>query len=214
MISIKVCGITPKTNVNKLIDIGVDALGFILAESSRQISIKQAKYIINDIPPFISTVAVTVNPEPEQLNKIISSHLFDYIQFHGDEKCSLIKKSPLKNIKAVSISGKEDLKIIEKYKGKDYINFFLFDNKSRSKKGGTGEVFDWTLIKNINIDKPFILAGGLGANNIKEAVQKVKPVAVDLNSCIEKEPGLKDIKLYKETLSHIKKTQNKYHFIS
>lgn len=204
MVSIKVCGITDLSNANQILEVGVNALGFILADSPRQISINKAKEIINNIPPFISTVAVTVNPDFEQFNNIVNSHLFDYIQFHGEEDPNLIKKSPLKNIKAISISSKKDLEEIYIYNKYSSIDYFLFDNKSDSKIGGTGKSFSWDLIKNLSINKPIILAGGLGPQNIVEAIKKVKPEAIDLNSCLEKKPGIKDVNLYKKVVEIIK----------
>ncbi|MFW5976781.1 MAG: phosphoribosylanthranilate isomerase [Bacillota bacterium] len=203
MISIKVCGMTNKKNIKNIIKTGVNALGFILADSSRQVTLNKAEKLIKNIPPFISRVAVTVNPDQYQINQIINSKLFDYIQFHGEESPDLIKKSPLKNIKAISISEKNDLKLIDKY-NLDCIDYFLFDNKTQTKRGGTGVSFNWNLIRDISISKPFILAGGLGPDNVKRAVKLVNPAAVDLNSSIEKSPGIKDIKLYKNTLSEIK----------
>ena len=204
MFSIKVCGMTDLTNINKILRIGVDALGFILAESPRQITIKKSKKIIKKLPPFISTVAVTVNPTVKQIQNIIQAKVFDYIQFHGEEKPELIKNSPLKNIKTIKISCMSDLNQIHNYDKFSFIDYFLFDNKTENRNGGTGETFSWDILDNISINKPFILAGGLGVTNIKKAIEKVKPDAIDLNSCIEKKPGIKDVNLYKQVISEIK----------
>ena len=201
MTQIKVCGMTDAQNIKEISALGVDALGFILAESPRQLSLKKAEKLIRKIPPFISTVAVTVNPETKELEKIINSHLFDYIQFHGDETETLIAKSPLKNIKALGISSVSDLGKIHKYEKMSAVDFLLLDNKSGSQKGGTGSTFSWELLEEVTLNKPFILAGGLGPENIKKAVAQVNPEAVDLNSALEIKPGIKDVNLYKKTLN-------------
>ncbi len=198
---IKVCGLTRKKDVEAAVNYGVDALGFILAESSRQVDLNQARELTADLPPFISTVAVVVNPSKARLAKIISSQIFTAIQFHGSEEPERLKDIPLKTIKALSISTKADLQDITKYKAQS--DWLLFDTKIGSKKGGTGESFDWTLLKEINYKDNFILAGGLGPANIKEALEKLNPAAVDLNSCLETSPGKKDPELIKETVVKI-----------
>jgi phosphoribosylanthranilate isomerase len=197
---IKVCGMTRREDIKFAANIGVDAVGFILAESSRQVSLSRVRKLIDDCPPFISRVAVVVNPTKNEIKEITDSRLFDYIQFHGSEEVELIKNTPLKSIKAISIAGEEDLKELEKYK--EAADFLLFDTKIGSQTGGTGESFDWSLISNLKI--PYILAGGLGPKNINEALQRLNPAAVDINSRIENEPGKKNHRLLKETVEKIK----------
>jgi phosphoribosylanthranilate isomerase len=205
---IKVCGMTCREDIKFAADIGVDAVGFILAESSRQVDLTQVRELTAKIPPFINRVAVVVNPTKNQVEEITSSGLFDYIQFHGSEDAELIKSSPLKSIKAISIAGAEDLKEIEKYQ--KAVDFLLFDTKIGSKIGGTGESFDWTLIRDLEI--PYILAGGLGPENIKEALTKLQPSAVDINSRVENEPGKKNHRLLKETIEKIKNFKPRVEF--
>ncbi|SIR43691.1 phosphoribosylanthranilate isomerase [Halanaerobium kushneri] len=197
---IKVCGMTRREDIKFAANIGVDAVGFILAESSRQVSLSRVRKLIDDCPPFISRVAVVVNPTKNEIKEITDSRLFDYIQFHGSEEVELIKNTPLKSIKAISIAGEEDLKELEKYK--EAADFLLFDTKIGSQTGGTGESFDWSLISNLKI--PYILAGGLGPKNIKEALTKLNPTAVDINSRVENEPGKKNHRLLKEIVEKIK----------
>lgn len=182
------------------IELGVNALGFILAKSPRQVDLETVYKLTAGLPPFVSTVGVVVNPSEKKLNKIIDSGLFDYIQFHGGEDPDLIAELSIKSIKAISISTQEDLDQIEKYKDVDYL---LFDTKTGSEKGGTGKSFDWSLIKNYELPKPYILAGGLGPDNILEALTKVKPAAIDLNSKVEISPGIKDRALLSKTIAEI-----------
>lgn len=189
VIQIKICGLTRRRDVTTAVDLGVDALGFILTESPRQVSLECAARLVEDIPPFVSRVAVVMNPEQERLSEIVSSRLFSHIQFHGQENPTMLIDLPIKTIKTFSVETEADLREIDKYQGADY---FLFDTRIRKARGGTGKTFDWTLIKKITGKKPFILAGGLGPENVLQAIRSCNPAAVDLNSRLESEPGKKD----------------------
>lgn len=197
---IKLCGMTRREDIVYAVNIGVDALGFILAKSPRQISLEKVRELTHKLPPFISRVAVVVNPEPEAVAEIEKSGLFDYIQFHGSEEPELLASSVLKSIKAISIAGKKDLDEVKKYK--ESADYLLFDTKIGSQTGGTGESFDWSLISQLKF--PYILAGGLGADNIEKALEKLNPLAVDLNSQVENEPGQKNQHLLQKTVDKIK----------
>lgn len=198
---IKICGMTRKEDVDFAVSLGVDALGFILAESPRKIEVAEAVNLSEDLPPFISRVAVVVNPDQVLLDKIVESGVFDYIQFHGSEDISMLQSVPLKTIKAISISDSSDLREIEKYRS--YADFLLFDTKIGSQTGGTGRAFDWSLLADLNLENKFILAGGLGPDNIELALKTLNPPAVDINSKIEISPGLKEHKLMEEVVSKI-----------
>lgn len=198
---IKICGITRKEDVSKAVMLGVDALGFILAESPRRISLEKTAELVRLIPPFVSTVAVVANPEITELEKIRRSGIFSYVQFHGGKDPDSLSVRPLKTIRAFSIGEERDLESIP-YTSTD--DFILFDTKSGEKRGGTGETFDWSLLKTVKMAKPFILAGGLGPENIIEAIERCRPAAVDLNSCIEKEPGIKDHEKMELTVKRIR----------
>ncbi len=202
----KVCGLTRKEDIDLCCQLGIHALGFILAESPRRVSIEQVEKLIVDLPPFTATVAVLVNPTPVEIKRIIDTRLFDYLQFHGEEDPTLINGLTLKTIKAISIANEED---VRKMDGYPTVDFFLFDTRSDSKRGGTGVKFNWKLLNQKVIGKPFILAGGLGPNNISAALQEVKMAGVDLNSCVEKEPGIKDHQLLRDTISIIRRIEGK-----
>ncbi len=204
MIQIKICGITRLKDALQAVKLGVNALGFILADSPRRVYLQDVRRITAFLPPFISRVAVVVNPADIELEEIVKSRLFDYIQFHGTEDPQIITHTPLKTIKAISIADRSDLEKISKYSDS---NYYLFDTKINNQSGGTGKTFNWQLLNNISINKPFILAGGLGPDNIISALKTVKPAAVDLNSRIEKYAGIKDHNLLAETILKIKKIE-------
>ncbi len=206
---IKLCGLKRREDIDLALKLQLNALGFILAESPRQVSLDEVYYLTEGLPPFVSRVAVVSNLEAKELEKIIASRLFDYIQFHGDVDPELIRDLPIRSIKTISIGlekGQEDLssyleRYLARYQEADY---FLFDSKGGGKMGGTGKSFDWALLKNINLEKPYILAGGLGPGNIIRALEQTGAGAVDLNSRVEEAPGIKNQELLLETVRKIK----------
>ncbi|MFW5994220.1 MAG: phosphoribosylanthranilate isomerase [Halanaerobiaceae bacterium] len=201
---IKICGMTNQADIETAVGLNVDALGFILAKSPRQVTLNQARDLTAQLPPFIDAVAVVVNPDKDELAEIVSSRIFTAIQFHGSEDLESLEDIPLKVIKAISISDQSDLKGINKYQ--DQADYLLFDTKIGDRTGGTGESFDWSLLEQISLNQNYILAGGLGPDNIREALNRLKPAAVDLNSRLEISPGKKDPELMKEAVNLIKQT--------
>ncbi|MFW5971982.1 MAG: phosphoribosylanthranilate isomerase [Bacillota bacterium] len=203
---IKVCGLTRRKDVELCCRLGIDALGFIFADSPRQVSLEKVEELTSGIPPFVSKVAVVMNPEEEQLEGIIESGLFDYIQFHGEEDPDMIAEIPLFTLKAISVGQNAVVdklqSSIEKYEEAD---FYLFDSKVGKQKGGTGKSFNWDIFNKLNIRKPFILAGGIGPDNLEEAVNKLDMVGLDINSKIEVEPGIKDHDLLMKTINFLRK---------
>jgi len=202
-VMIKICGMSRKEDVEFAVELGVDCLGFILAQSKRQVDLEKVKKLTEDLPPFISRSAVVVNPSIKELDNIIESRLFDYIQFHGSEDPALIEEMPLKTVKALSIAAEEDLDEIEKYRYS--ADFMLFDTKLGQKIGGTGRAFDWQILEKYSFNDKFILAGGLGPDNIEAALKALNPAAVDLNSRLEISPGIKDHLLMEAAVSQIKR---------
>ncbi len=201
MTRIKICGMTRRKDVLKAVELGVDGLGFILAESPRRVSLEDVAKLTEGLPPFVSAVAVLVNPPAEKLAGVVSSGLFTHIQFHGKEDPMMLKGLPIKTIKAFGISSEQDLQEIQNYQGADY---FLYDTRVGKSSGGTGKSFDWSLVKQVAGIKTFILAGGLGPDNVAEAIRICRPSAVDLNSCLESEPGKKDPELMRQAVNKIR----------
>lgn len=204
MTKIKICGLTRSRDVKAAVDLGVDALGFILAESPRNISLECAARLMKGLPPFVSTVAVVMNPDQVKLTEIVCSGLFSHVQFHGQEDPDILNDLPVKTIKTFSIETEADLRNTEKYQKADY---FLFDTRVGKSSGGTGKTFDWTLIQKITEKKPFILAGGLGPENVLQAIRSCSPAAVDLNSRLESEPGKKDPERMRQAVIRIRESE-------
>ncbi|MEJ6950523.1 phosphoribosylanthranilate isomerase [Natronospora cellulosivora (SeqCode)] len=203
---IKICGLTRKEDVDFCSHLGINALGFILADSPRSIEIERVAEITRGITPLITKVAVVMNPSKELLERVVNSGIFECIQFHGEEDPELISNNPLKSIKAISIDIENNtgLEKINKYKD---VDCFLFDSKIGKNRGGIGSSFNWDILNNIEVSKPYILAGGLGPDNIYEALSKHNFHGIDLNSKLEIKAGIKDHNLIKESVRIIRDFQ-------
>ncbi len=167
MIRVKICGLTNKADAFAAVDHGADAVGFILFEQSRRyIAPAEAVKIARALPPYVQRVAVSVNLPPDRLREVDASRAFDVWQLHGSESradCALLRPLRLDKLS-------EDF-------------------------GGTGETFDWTLARRfqVEVDKPCILSGGLTPDNVKHALDAVRPYAVDVCSGVEEGCGKKDL---------------------
>ncbi len=191
MTRVKLCGLTRAEDVRAAVELGFDALGFILApESPRQVTLEAVERLLPLIPPFVAVVAVVAAMERGELKRIVDSRCFDAVQFHGGESPAVVASVPLRRIVAFPVAGREDLERVRDYDG--VADAFLFDAKRGGQGGGTGEVFDWNVLRGVDFARPIILAGGLGPENVRRAIERAGPAAVDLNSRLERAPGVKD----------------------
>ena len=197
MISVKICGITRFEDAAEAVKLGANALGYILTSSPRQISPEKARDIIGSLPPFVKSVGVFVNESPATIRDITDLCGLDLVQLHGDESPDLCKEFMPYTMKALRIKDDSIIPSIESYRGK--VRALLLDTYVKNKPGGTGKTFDWDLavkIKAFNI--PIILSGGLGPNNIEDAIKTIRPYGVDINSGVEESPGKKSHELLRE----------------
>ncbi len=203
---IKVCGMTELRNAMEVAATGVDALGFIFAEQSpRFIEPAQAGAICRRLPPFVTKVGVFVDAPLERMEEAIALCGLDLVQLHGQEPPELCEGLSRPCIKAIRVGGEKDLERMEPYRGR--VAGFLLDTWSAKAHGGTGETFDWGLARlaRERHDEPVILAGGLHPGNVAEAVELVRPWAVDLNSGVEEAPGRKDRKLVARAVEMVRR---------
>jgi|YelNatPaOPRAMG01_1025707.scaffolds.fasta_scaffold119665_2 phosphoribosylanthranilate isomerase len=202
MVQVKICGITNREDALTAAEGGAHALGFIFAKSPRRIAPEQAARIIAELPPFIRTVGVFVNEEIPRIKELIAYCGLDLVQLHGEESAETCLDLMPRTIKAFRVQGEKDLQGMERYRGK--VRAFLLDTFDPRKAGGTGRTFDWTwAIKAKTLGRPLILAGGLGPENVLEAIRTVRPYAVDVNSGVEERPGKKDPLLLRRLLERI-----------
>jgi phosphoribosylanthranilate isomerase len=190
---VKICGITNLEDAEAAIAAGADALGFILFEKSpRFIPIEKAIRIVELLPPFVQTVAVTVNATKEFTNLGWRKQLknFSLAQLHGEETPVHVK-AVSKYLPVIKVLPADMAQTITP--GQYEVSAFMLDTPS-AERGGTGRVFDWTLAAEFKkrITKPLVLSGGLNPENVAKAVETVQPYAVDVSSGVEASPGRKD----------------------
>ena len=190
MTKVKICGITNLDDALAACEAGADALGFVLAPEAkaknRYIERDAALDIIEQLPPFITTIAVTVNEPLMNLAGLLTC--FDLVQLHGEEPPESCPP-PHVTIKAFRPGPGFALSDMTQYAARAY----LLDAWSATSRGGTGETGDWEFARlAVGTGKPIILAGGLTPENVAEAVGIVRPYAVDASSGVESAPGKKD----------------------
>lgn len=205
MTKIKICGLTNLEDARAAVKFGADALGFIFTKKSpRQVSPEKVSEIICTLPPFITYVGLFVNESPVKVKEIAEKCRLDALQFHGEESPEYCRQFDRKVIKVFRIKNEDSFKMIAQYQE---VDAYLMDAYKEGVPGGTGEVVNWDLVVQaaVKFDKPLILAGGLTLDNVAEAVDKVKPYAVDVSSGIEKEPGKKDHKKMEEFIKIVRR---------
>jgi phosphoribosylanthranilate isomerase len=189
-VRVKICGITRVEDALCAVEQGADAIGLVFYDQSpRNVSINQAIEIANHIPAFVSVVGLFVNAEPSFINEVITNAKIDLLQFHGDETPEECASYSLPFIKAIRV--KSDTNLVQYAKEYSAAKGLLLDAYAEGVAGGTGHVFDWNLIPK-QLAKPIILAGGLKADNVAQAIQQVMPYAVDVSGGVEASKGIKD----------------------
>jgi phosphoribosylanthranilate isomerase len=188
-VRIKMCGMTRKIDIAHAVSIGVDAIGLIFYEkSSRHVNIEQARLLLQNIPAFLDVVAVFVNAEVSFVRRVITELPIQLLQFHGEETPAFCEQFHKPYIKAIPATSADV--IMELMSEHQHAAAVLIDTPS-IQHGGTGQPFDWQRIPR-QLTKPYILAGGLDANNVVSALAACSPYAVDVCSGVEVSAGIKD----------------------
>lgn len=191
MVNIKICGLKSPETLTAAIESGADFVGFVFHPASpRHIDLETARYLRGYIPDLVKPVALLVDPDDTQIDAAIAAARPAMLQLHGQETPARIQeiksRSKIPVMKAVRIARAEDLAVISAYE--DICDWLLFD----SGPGGTGQRFDWNILAGRTFAKPWMLAGGLNADNVGEAINMLRPGAVDVSSGVETAPGQKD----------------------
>ena len=195
-IRLKMCGTTNLADALAAVEAGVDALGFIFHKRSpRCIEPQAARLIIEHLPPFVDTVGVVVDRNCEEVEEIIRCCSLNYVQLHGNESpeyCGVLARAaaPCQLIKALRVGEHLRSEDIAPYH--PHVRGYLLDTYQKGQEGGTGKTFDWSLIPRLNLQRDFILAGGLDIGNVRAAIETVQPYGLDINSGVEISPGRKD----------------------
>jgi len=197
---IKICGLTREQDVQAAIAAGADALGFVFyPKSPRYVTPQQAARLLATVPPFITTVGLFVNAEPQQLADIIAEAPVSLLQFHGDEtaahSAALAQRVNRPFIQAMRVGTAhvpaDLLEYAQAYRSGSRLFAGLLLDTLVEGYGGSGKVFDWSLIPK-ELAPQVVLSGGLSVHNATDAVKRVRPFAVDISSGVEQEKGIKD----------------------
>lgn len=195
MTSVKICGPKDIETLRTALDAGANFIGLVFHPASpRNLDVSTAWNLAREVPPDVKVVGLFVNPTDRELTKILSQVRIDMIQLHGDEDPMRVLeiragyKIPV--MKAIRVGTADDLRDVAKFE--KIADWLLFDTKTADAQGGTGQSFDWNILKGRGFAKPWMLAGGLNAGNVTEALKIVKPDAVDVSSGVESAPGVKD----------------------
>jgi phosphoribosylanthranilate isomerase len=191
---VKICGITSLEDARFCAGLGADFLGFIQhPESPRYVAPERAREIIGWVYGA-QPVGVFVNSPPDVVNAICAGAGFTHAQLHGNEspeECARITVPVIKAFRVLHDASAEQLRgAMEPYR--DVAALFLLDTHATDLWGGTGESFNWRLARELSAEFTLILAGGLHAGNVREAVETMRPWGVDASSRLESEPGVKD----------------------
>ena len=187
---IKVCGITRPQDAELAVRLGADAIGMVFhAESPRFIEASQARLIRSVVPAFVDLVGVFVNASANDIGSLHNAVGFDLVQLHGDESSDFAQELGLPYIKALSDERSMELNVGNL--GYADARGFLLDSRTEHAYGGTGKPFDEAVWPTAS-GAPLVLAGGLAPGRIANVIARLQPHAVDLNSGVERSPGIKD----------------------
>jgi phosphoribosylanthranilate isomerase len=191
MVKVKVCGITNPEDARVAADAGADAIGLVFAESPRRVSVERAREIAAALPEGVLKVGVFVDAVPGEVLRIARGVGLDYAQLHGDEPpgaLAEIRDGGVGVMKALRVRNAEALAAVERYEA----DLFLLDAWSAEARGGTGARFDWELAKSLRGRDNIVVSGGLGPENVREAIEYFEPYGVDASSSLEERPGKKN----------------------
>jgi phosphoribosylanthranilate isomerase len=191
MTLVKICGITNAGDARVAADAGADAVGLLFAESPRRVNVEEARRISLALPENILRVGVFVDEEPAEILRISREVGLDFAQLHGDETpetVTAIRQGGVKVMKALRVRDAVSLEALDRY-GADLI---LLDAHSERARGGTGKRFDWEVAKSSTGRDNIVVSGGLGPENVREAIEFFEPYGVDASSSLEDGPGRKN----------------------
>jgi phosphoribosylanthranilate isomerase len=191
MTLVKICGITNARDARLAADAGADAVGLIFAESLRCVGNEEARRICIALPENIIRVGVFVDEEPAEILRISREVGLDLAQLHGDETpeaVTAIRQGGVKVMKALRVKGAASLGALDGYEA----DLILLDAHSERARGGTGQRFDWEVAKFLRGRDNIVVSGGLGPENVREAVEFFEPYGVDASSSLEDAPGRKN----------------------
>lgn len=202
---VKICGITREEDAAAAAYAGADAVGMIFyPRSPRFVAREAARAVRRILPPFVSCVAVFVDPSAVEVQQVIDDVGPVYLQFHGDEPAAFCEQFGVPYIKACRV--RPDLDLLKSMGFYSSAAGWLLDAFVEG-YGGAGKTFDWSLVPP-KLDRPLILSGGLDPGNVGEAVRRVRPWAVDVASGVEVRKGVKDRGLIERFIQEVRRADS------
>lgn len=192
MTKVKICGLKTPEAVAVAVNSGADYIGFVFAPSKRQLTLNHAHDLAKAIPKSVKKVGVFVSPSLQELNQAIASVPLDLVQIHGDFDDNFLEQVSVPTIRVFQVS--QEVAIID-----SPANFLLFD----APMAGSGQTFDWLLLADKEIKRPFFIAGGLTVENVREAQALFQPYALDVSSGVETD-GVKDLTKIRQFIERVK----------
>ena len=187
---VKICGLTREADVRAAAALGTDAIGLVFyAPSPRAVAVEQAQRLCAALPPFVTSVGLFVDAEPDQVRATLAQVPLDLLQFHGEEPPDYCAAFGRPWIKAIRMRPGTDLRDLRSRYGA--AAGLLLDAYDPARAGGTGQCFDWDLVPP-DLAPHIVLAGGLGTDNVAAAIRRVRPYGVDVSGGVEVAKGLKD----------------------
>lgn len=187
---VKICGVTRIEDALLACGLGVDAIGMVMTPSSpRCVSIEKARAIRDALPAFVDVVVLSHDLPVERVRAVVDGVRPDLVQFHGSEDAAFCESFGMRYTKAVGMDGNVDVHAVAAMHPR--ASGFVLDGHPPGQQGGRGRTFDWSRVPR-RLGRPILLAGGLNADNVGEAIRVVRPWAVDLASGVEASPGIKD----------------------
>ncbi len=213
---IKLCGLSRPEDVAVAVEAGADAIGLVFyPPSPRNVTPAQAGELLAGLPAYVTSVGLFVNPDEALVRDVVAAAPITMLQFHGDEtpeQCArmaqAVRRPFMRALRIKPETGAEDLLEFERqYRASGPLfSGLLFDTWSDA-YGGTGKVFDWSLIP-ADIARRAVLSGGLNVQNVTDAVRRVRPHAVDVSSGIEASKGVKDAALMRAFVAAVRAADN------
>lgn len=209
-VKLKICGMAQAANIAAVAALQPDYMGFIFYQNSPRCISQVSSELIKYVPSDIKTTGVFVNEQLETIQQYVTLFKLKAVQLHGAETpdlCAELKQMNVQVIKAFGIGADFDFDQLRPYL--DSVDYFLFDTQTPA-YGGSGKVFDWSLLSSYNLEKPFFLSGGIDLIHAKalKAMQNRWLYAIDINSKFELEPGLKNLEKIKEFMQMLSLKQH------
>jgi len=206
-VRIKICGITRPADGQQAAALGADAIGLVFVPGTpRHVELATATEIIAALPPLVTVVALFLDPTRAEVERVLAALPIDLLQFHGNEPPEFCRSFGRRYMKALGMADGAEAAAAQARRYSDAAAFLL-DSHATGQRGGSGQTFDWQRIPR-DLERPFLLAGGLHAGNVAEAIRQCRPYGVDVSSGVEAAKGIKDAERMAAFISEVRRVES------